>query len=368
MTSPTHSSLSSFSPHTSMTADSQNFLDINGLNSIRQQSNQTDKASKDAALQTAAKQFEAIFMQMLMKSMRKAQAVLESDSPFNSQSTKFYRDMHDQQMSLELSNNGSLGLSDLIVRQLGGDTESFTSQSLLRSDTRFSKTNGLTSDVDNKGKSIVSKGILISDEDRQTNDSSQHSSNPLLNQVQQKNVASGTVDTSDDSPSVYQTLAMQEPQYQQPKDFVSALTEDAKRVERKLNVPFEVVIAQAALETGWGQKIIKTEQGQSSNNLFNIKADKRWQGDKTNKETLEFEQGAMVKKREPFRVYESIGDSVNDYINFLSNSERYKTALDKADDVEHFLHNLQSAGYATDPKYAEKIKGTLRTVTSLLNK
>jgi len=371
MTSPTQSSLSSFAPQASVTANSQNFLDINGLNSIRQQSKETDQGSKDAALQTAAKQFEAIFMQMLMKSMRKAQEVLESDSPFNSESTKFYRDMHDQQMSLELSNNGSLGLSDLIVRQLGGDTESFTSQSLLRSDTRFSKSNGLLNEEVNKGKSIVSEGILISAQDRQSNDSDDHSKNnpnALFSVPERAPSSSTSVNSLNEKTSVYKTLAMQEPEYHQPKDFVTALTADAKRVEEKLNVPFEVVIAQAALETGWGQKIIKTENGQSSNNLFNIKADKRWNGDKTNKETLEFEQGAMVKKREPFRVYESIGDSVNDYINFLSNSERYKNALDKAGDVEHFLHNLQSAGYATDPKYAEKIKGTLRTVTSLLNK
>jgi flagellar protein FlgJ len=371
MTSPTQSSLSSFAPQASVTANSQNFLDINGLNSIRQQSKETDKGSKDAALQTAAKQFEAIFMQMLMKSMRKAQEVLESDSPFNSESTKFYRDMHDQQMSLELSNNGSLGLSDLIVRQLGGDTESFTSQSFLRSDTRFSKNNGLLTQDVNQGKSIVAEGILISAKDRQTNDSGDHqgnNQNALFSMPQRAPSSSNSVNALNDKPSVYETLALQEPQYKQPKDFVTALIKDAKRVEEKLNVPFEVVIAQAALETGWGQKIIKTENGQSSNNLFNIKADKRWDGDKTNKETLEFEQGAMVKKREPFRVYESIGESVNDYINFLSNSDRYKGALDKANNVEHFLHNLQSAGYATDPKYAEKIMGTLRTVTSLLNK
>jgi flagellar protein FlgJ len=370
MTSPTNSSLSSFTPLASVTASSQNSLDINGLNSIRQQSKETDKASKDAALNTAAKQFEAIFMQMLMKSMRKAQEVLESDSPFNSESTKFYRDMHDQQMSLELSNNGSLGLSDLIVRQLGGDTESFTSQSFLRSDTRFSKSNGLLNEEENKGKSIAQEGILISTEDRQTNDSSDHptnSQNSLFSMPQRAPSISKNDHVENEKLSIYETLALQEPQYKAPKDFVTALTDDAKRVEEKLNIPFEVVIAQAALETGWGQKIIKTENGQSSNNLFNIKADKRWDGDKTNKETLEFEQGAMVKKREPFRVYESIGDSVNDYIKFLSNSERYKDALEKPDDVEHFLHNLQSAGYATDPKYAEKIKGTLKTVTSLLN-
>jgi flagellar protein FlgJ len=350
------------SPNTSLissTADAQNFLDLNGLNSIRQQSNSTNKASKEAALQTAAKQFEAIFMQMLMKSMRKAQEVLESDSPFNSESTKFYRDMHDQQMSLELSQNGSLGLSDLIVRQLGGDSENFTPNSLLISDQKHS----LNQNVKNTGHSIENKGLGIDQNDRQTdrqtNDSAQHNIPQRLSYAFTK---------TPENPSIpFSINALQAPEFNQPKDFVTALTEDAKRVQEKLNVPFEVVIAQAALETGWGQKIIKNEAGESSNNLFNIKADKRWQGEQTNKETLEFEQGAMVKKREPFRVYDSIGESINDYMNFLSTSDRYKEALNKADNVEHFLHNLQSAGYATDPNYAKKIMGTLRTVTGLLN-
>lgn len=344
------------SPINSSMTDAQNFLDLNGLNAIRQQSNANDKESKDAALKTAAKQFEGIFMQMLMKSMRKAQEVLESDSPFNSESTKFYRDMHDQQMSLELSNNGSLGLADLIVRQLGGDTENFTPNSMFLSDSKFNKNNA----IENVGKSIEQHGISISKADRQTNDSERNALNSTLKIPFPQQ--------SKPQISVVEAFAVQSPEYNQPKDFVTALTADAKRVQEKLNVPFEVVIAQAALETGWGQKIIKTEAGQSSNNLFNIKADKRWDGDQTHKETLEFEQGAMVKKREPFRVYETIGESINDYISFLSSSERYKGALEKVNNVEQFLQGLQQAGYATDPKYAEKIMGTLRTVTGLLNK
>jgi flagellar protein FlgJ len=325
---------------TTRIADAQNFLDVNGLNSIRQDAKSGDKASKKDALDQAAKQFEAIFMQMLMKSMRKAQEVLESDSPLNSESTKFYRNMHDQQMSLELSNNGALGLSELIVRQLGGDSENFTPHSFLRND----------GNLDSRGSVRISEPSLVNtvslvkdtsaNKDRQTNDSMAAQASSML----------------------------QSPTFKEPKDFVTALTADAKRVQNKINLPFEVVIAQAALETGWGQKIIKTDSGESSNNLFNIKADSRWAGDKTYKETLEFENGAMVKKREPFRVYESIGESVNDYLDFLTKSERYQGALEKTTNVEQFLHNLQSAGYATDPNYAKKIMGTLRTVTGLLNK
>ncbi len=329
---------------TTRIADAQNFLDINGLNSIRQDAKSDDKASNDAALQQAAKQFEAIFMQMLMKSMRKAQEVLESDSPFNSESTKFYRDMHDQQMSLELSNNGALGLSELIVRQLGGDTENFTPHTILRAD----------GNLDSRGSVRVTEAAFIS----KTGTVKDSSTSDDPNKDRQTN---GSI-------AAQAASMLQSPVFSEPKDFVSALTDEAKKVQNKINVPFEVVIAQAALETGWGQKIIKTESGESSNNLFNIKADSRWSGEKTHKETLEFENGAMVKKREPFRVYESIAQSVNDYLNLLTKSERYQGALDNSTNVEQFLHSLQSAGYATDPKYAEKIMGTLRTVTSLLNK
>ncbi|MFT5755373.1 MAG: flagellar protein FlgJ [Alteromonadaceae bacterium] len=312
-------------------ANAQNYLDLGGLNSIREQSNSTDKASKDAALQTAAKQFEGIFMQMLMKSMRKAQDVLESDSPFNSESSKFYRDMHDQQLSLELSSNGSLGLAELIVRQLGGDSENFTPKSILRSDGDLA---------------------AIRAQQKIDNTSAQVSNN--------RHFPTTFLDPSAKSLST--------PTFEQPQDFVSALTETAKTVEKKLGIPFEVVIAQAALETGWGQKIIKADDGTSSNNLFNIKADSRWAGDKVHKETLEFEQGTVVKKNEPFRVYQSIAESVNDYVEFLSSSDRYQGALENKGNVEHFLHGLQQAGYATDPNYANKILATLSKVTSLINK
>ncbi|MFT5635499.1 MAG: flagellar protein FlgJ, partial [Cognaticolwellia sp.] len=281
---------------TTRIADAQNFLDVNGLNSIRQDAKSNDKASKKDALEQAAKQFEAIFMQMLMKSMRKAQEVLESDSPLNSESTKFYRNMHDQQMSLELSNNGALGLSELIVRQLGGDSENFTPHSFLRSD----------GNLDSRGSVRISEPSLVNTVSL-VKDSS---ANQDPNKDRQTN----------GSMAAQASSMLQSPTFKEPKDFVTALTADAKRVQDKINLPFEVVIAQAALETGWGQKIIKTDSGESSNNLFNIKADSRWAGEKTHKETLEFENGAMVKKREPFRVYESIAQSVNDYLSLLTQS------------------------------------------------
>jgi peptidoglycan hydrolase FlgJ len=365
----------------------RNALDLNGLNDIREQSRAGDGEAKKAALTEAAQQFEAIFMKMLLSSMRKAQEVLESDSPFNSESTKFYRDMHDQQMAVELSSNGSLGLTDLIVRQLGGDDGNFKPSSVLRNDGNLKVTDSANStddkasnsNKDSQHNSLIEK--MLSDKSQIKPDidipfagnyqAQQISSNPMSSAASQfiiRDVDKRTNKVSGQAESVNNSTALLSHSFDEPKDFVTALIEPAQKVQKTLGVPFEVVIAQAALETGWGQKMIKNQDGGSSNNLFNIKADSRWAGDKITKDTLEFEQGAMIKKSEPFRTYQSLTDSVDDYINFLSTSERYQDALQNSGNVEHFLQGLQKAGYATDPQYADKILGTLKTVTNLLAK
>lgn len=109
----------------------QSFNDLSGLDKLRQAA-LSKNGSKDEALEAAAKQFESIFTSMLLKSMRKAEDVLASDSPFNSSTTRFYRDMHDQQLAINLSETGSLGLADLIVQQLGGKSDKFTPANLLK--------------------------------------------------------------------------------------------------------------------------------------------------------------------------------------------------------------------------------------------
>lgn len=351
----------------------RNSLELTGLNAIRQQSKGNDGEGKKAALQEAAQQFEAIFMQMLLKSMRKAEEVLESDSPFNSQSTKFYRDMHDQQLAVELSSNGTLGLTDLIVRQLGG-SDDFTPRTVLRNDGNLEQAN--TND----------KQARLKVEEEKLASTSVNHINPFtvfnnsINATYSSNANDASLDSITRVPFVSsrnvisktdesnKSVNFSTPTFSEPKDFVSALTEPAKVVQEKIGVPFQVVIAQAALETGWGQKIIKDQQGSSSNNLFNIKADERWAGEQVQKDTLEFEFGAMVKKSAPFRAYESLEESFNDYVNFLSDNERYQGALQDSGNVEQFLHGLQKAGYATDPQYANKIMATLRTVTNLISK
>ena len=117
-----------------------------------------------------------------------------------------------------------------------------------------------------------------------------------------------------------------------------------------------MLLAQAALETGWGRHIVGAA-GASSNNLFNIKASRDWPGDTVRRAVLEYRDGVAVREVATFRAYGSPAESFADYATFLQASPRYARALAKAADGEAYLRELQDAGYATDPRYADKVIG-----------
>jgi len=318
---------------TTKIAEARNFLDLNGLNSIRQQANSADKDDKKAALQEAAQQFEGIFMQMLLKSMRQAEDVLASDSPFNSESTKFYRDMLDQQMSVDFSNNGSLGLTDLIVRQLGGDTGDYMPASVFENRGQFSSSfhnDKLLSQAQIKTNALEVNDLKDKEKEKEAKISSSLPPSILVNS-------------------------------NSPEDFIKSVAPYANKAAAVLGVSPEVLVAQSALETGWGKKVIKNNQGQSSFNMFNIKADSRWQGEKVSVNTLEFKGDVPTKQNANFRSYPSIVESFNDFAQFLQGSSRYDDAIDQGQNSDGFIEKLQQAGYATDPRYAEKVKSILAT-------
>lgn len=301
--------------------DKQNFFDLGNLDSLRQSALKSD-ASSDAskeALKKAAAQFESIFTQMLLKSMRKANEAFEDkDSPFNTSGVKFFEEMHDQQLSVELSSNGSLGLADLIVQQLSPDGKKFMPGSVLRTTTEFN-------------------------------------SDRRVSGVEQSDTTPKTVETTSANEQT-------ENRFDDAESFISTVWEHAKNAAEKIGLNPAVMVAQAALETGWGKHIISKADGTSSNNLFNIKSDKSWQGDKASKLTLEFEQGVPVKKQASFRSYQSIKESVHDFVDFLNENPRYQEALENTAEPAAFLDSLQKAGYATDPNYADKIKQVLKRV------
>ncbi|WJG10555.1 flagellar assembly peptidoglycan hydrolase FlgJ [Aliiglaciecola sp. LCG003] len=302
---------------------SRNVNDIKGIDQLRQAALSGDKG----ALDEAAKQFEAIFVQMMLKSMRKAQdALADQDSPFNSQQVKFYRDMHDQQLAVDLSTRGNIGIADIIVQQLSPEQSGLMPASAIRQNANLAG--------------------MVRQASEPHSIRSQQSSN----------------DTPDTALNTIQP-ATKKAAFSSPSDFVAALMPHAEAFANKLGVDAKALLAQAAVETGWGRFMIHGSEGQNSHNLFGIKADKRWQGDSAAINTVEFEDGVAKQKKAAFRSYDSFTDALQDYVAFVKDNPRYQQAMQKASDPKAYFDALQDAGYATDPQYADKIMSVLNSDT-----
>jgi flagellar protein FlgJ len=140
-----------------------------------------------------------------------------------------------------------------------------------------------------------------------------------------------------------------------PAGFVRAMAPHAAAAAEKLGVSVRALLAQAALETGWGKHLPQRHDGSSSFNLFGIKAGGGWDGDKVSVPTLEYEGGVAVRKRDNFRAYASPTDAFADYARVLADNPRYAQALGQGENVAGFAHALSRGGYATDPAYAAKL-------------
>ena len=144
-----------------------------------------------------------------------------------------------------------------------------------------------------------------------------------------------------------------------PEDFMSEIWPHAERVGKKLGVEPEAIVAQAALETGWGNRGINTGDGRQSHNLFGVKAGSAWRGQTASVATLEYGAGGMRRQREDFRVYDTLQAGLDDYANLLGQSGRYQQALEQGPDAVGFVRALADAGYATDPDYAGKLEAIM---------
>ena len=266
------------------------WTDLSGFNGMRAAA-QSDAQS---ALPAVAKQFESIFTQMMLKSMRDAGAG-DGDGLTDSQASDSWRDMFDQQLSINLSQSGKgLGIAQMLVKQLGGASGS-----------------------------VSADGVQ-----------------------QQLNSAAGSVASAAQKAEPFLP--------QNAADFVAKLLPSAQEAAKKLGVSVKAVLAQAALETQWGQHM-PHGKGQSSNNLFGIKAGSSWDGKKVSVPTVEYEDGVAVRKQANFRAYNSAGESFDDYAKMISENPRYAGAKGHGDDVMGFAKGLVAGGYATDPSYAHKL-------------
>ncbi|EID7698510.1 TPA: flagellar assembly peptidoglycan hydrolase FlgJ [Vibrio parahaemolyticus] len=296
--------------------------DISSLDSLRQKAVKEGKDGEQEALHAAARQFESIFTSMMLKSMREANEGFESNI-MNSQNAKFYRQMLDEQMASELSANGSMGLADMIVAQLTAGQGNDKSETAMR----------------DAANSAVEYRRVDPKKARE---------------IEKRLIESGELSRTSHTPAKFDS----------PESFVNSMKPYAEKAAKALGVEPSLLLAQAALETGWGQKVVQNARG-SSNNLFNIKADRSWQGDKVTTQTLEFHDNTPVKETAAFRSYSNYQDSFNDYVRFLNDNPRYETALQQRGDSESFIRGIHRAGYATDPTYADKVLQVKQKIESM---
>ena len=269
----------------------QLYTDFSSLTGLRRQAREDPQAT----LRAVARQFEGLDLNMMLKSMRQASL---GDPIFDSSSSGLYRDMYDKQIALQMSQQQGIGLADMLVKQL---------------QTRVP--------VRPERPSLPSE------------------------------VSSLTV-----APAVKKQASQPDPiKFESHEAFVNYLWPKAEAASEELGVSPQALIAQAVLETGWGQHIHRLPNGKSSYNLFNIKADSRWDGQKVTVSTLEYSGGIAEKQKANFRAYGSYQESFDDYIHFLKNNPRYTDALQNAEHAASYVKELQQAGYATDPNYANKV-------------
>ncbi|WP_369919529.1 flagellar assembly peptidoglycan hydrolase FlgJ [Marinomonas polaris] len=298
------------------------------------------KAQKDpdAALKDVAQQFESIFINMLLKNMRSTNEAIGSGL-FSSAQTKQYQEMMDSQMSQSMAQSGGIGLSEALIRQ-------YQTQQQGRISSPEAKERGDTDFLNQVAKQDLVRIQALA----------HRASTEFIQSVQQEAKQKAQNITATGVSSVPSAVSVV---FSSPDEFVENLWPHAQKAAEKLGVNPKAILAQAALETGWGKYPIAKEDGAASFNLFGIKADNRWQGDRAVVNTLEFRDGVAKREKAAFRAYDSFSQSFDDYANFLSSSERYKDALQAGDDASMFAASLQKGGYATDPKYSEKIDNIL---------
>lgn len=342
------------------------YHDLSSLQQIRTAAKNDEKGG----LRRAAEQFEAIFFNMLLKSMRQANAAFESEGMMNSQTTEFYRDMHDSQMASDLAQKGSLGLADLLVQQL--DPQAIVAQrrkadSLLMPGESANKglvlpeAQHFTEQSDLALLKAQAMQQLVQADVIQPGRRELSQLSPLLDKLQQQRervqAEKAAAEKSKEVQPVAATTATQDTVFRadSPVEFIRSLLPAAKQAASALGLDPLALIAQAALETGWGKRMIKTASGDNSFNLFGIKASRNWQGDTAVVDTLEYRQGVAKKEQAKFRAYSSPEQSLQDYTQFIGNSVRYQQAVAAAKEPAAYFSELQAAGYATDPNYAQKI-------------
>lgn len=263
------------------------------------------KADSPEALRAAARQFEGLFMNMVMKSMREA---TPQDSPFDSQQSRMYTSMLDQKISDKFAQR-SMGLADALMRQLSNNAH---------------------------GKPVAEGGEETAP-------------------AAPKATGLSATPPAGAIPLEISSARQFPPRPAHVQAFQDKLADSANEAARATGIPAKFMLGQAALETGWGKHEIRNADSSASHNLFGIKATGNWTGKTVEVVTTEYVNGVAQKRMEKFRAYDSYEESFRDYASLLKNNPRYQNVIANGQDAAAFAQGLQAAGYATDPNYAAKL-------------
>ncbi|WP_296182480.1 flagellar assembly peptidoglycan hydrolase FlgJ [Pseudomonas sp. UBA1879] len=400
--------------------DSGAYTDLNRLTAMK-----NGDRDSDANLKKVAQEFESLFVSQMLKAMRSANEVLAKDNPMNTAATRQYQDMYDQQLAVSMSREGGgIGLQQVLMRQLSkikadtvppAGTEP-TAAKVDASAAQNSSQGGLATHIaqrplwasrsvaaapsadgtpHNDVAALNSRRLALPSKltDRimagivpntQAAQDPATSATTLKNRIAVSNAVAAAKKAGSNGDwtvgpeytaqadayvrnRVQTPLAPAKAAFANADDFVNTMLPLAKDAAARIGVDPTVLVAQAALETGWGKSIMRQSDGSSSHNLFGIKAAGGWQGAEARAITSEFRDGKMVKETADFRSYDSYADSFHDLVSFLQNNNRYQATLKSADNPEQFVKELQKAGYATDPGYASKISQIAKQMKSYQN-
>lgn len=288
-------------------------LDANNLDRLKRAAHD----NSPAALKAAASQFEALFVNMMLKSMR---AATPQDGPFDNEQSRTFTAMLDQQLSQDIASRG-IGLADVLARQLSrvsglGQADAPLPPAIMR-----------PPPAPARSASASPLGIAAA----------------AVEQAASK-IARGVSDTV--------------------QAFRDTMARHAESASRASGIPASFMMGQAALESGWGRRQITGSDGTPSYNLFGIKATGGWQGKVVETVTTEYIDGKPQKRVEKFRAYDSYAESFQDFARLISNSPRYEKVMANLDDVQRYAGAIQNAGYATDPAYADKLVSVVRRLSA----
>jgi len=410
------------------TFDSGAYTDLNRLNQLKVGKDRDSEGN----IHKVAQEFESLFLSEMMKAMRKANDVFAEGNFMNSNESKTYQDMYDQQLAVTMSKEQGVGLADVLERQLSGlhepssrpnpfaqvsnqlaqtapnaqalqsrevtaftqnasassapTVENLRDDSALLNRRRLSlpsslsarQLSGISPSSDAASANAVALDNAAANASASSNANTRtnpaafanaasnlspaaYASTPIGTATAQPGVATDWVAAqsfaapADKALNLPQTAQASKKTFSSPTDFVATMLPMAQAAADRIGVDAHYLVAQAALETGWGKSVINQADGSSSHNLFGIKSHNSWDGASARVQTTEYVAGKQVKEAASFRAYDSFEQSFDDYVNFLQSNGRYEKALNSTQNPQEFAQQLQQAGYATDPQYARKI-------------